>query len=53
MWGKRFGFLLIVLGVSLLIFVFFLFYKDNTRILSPVPDEQGSKVIYLSPNPTK
>jgi hypothetical protein len=53
MWGKRIGFVLIILGISLLIFVFFLFYKDSSRILSPVPDEQGAKVIYLSPSPTK
>lgn len=49
MLGRRIGFVMIVIGISLLIFVGYLFWNDQNRILSPVPEETGVKVIFITP----
>lgn len=53
MWGRRAGFLLIAFGISMMLFVGYLFYQDNNHVLSPIPDDSGIKVIILSPKSTK
>ncbi|MDO8610635.1 MAG: hypothetical protein Q7R95_08875 [bacterium] len=48
---KQVGFVLIALGISLIIFVIFNLLNNNNQIASPIPEENGVKVIFVSPNP--
>ncbi|MBI3620322.1 hypothetical protein HY214_04240 [Candidatus Roizmanbacteria bacterium] len=45
------GVLLIAIGLALLLFVGYAFLKQNNRLLTPVPEEQGVKVIFVTPSP--
>ncbi|KKP66706.1 MAG: hypothetical protein UR68_C0005G0015 [Candidatus Roizmanbacteria bacterium GW2011_GWA2_35_19] len=47
---KKIGFILIVIGVALLTFVLFNFVKENNKIASPIPEETGVKVIFITPS---
>ena len=48
---KIVGIVLISIGIALLAFVGFNFLNNDNRLLSPIPDEQGIKVIFVSPTP--
>ena len=45
------GSFLIIVGLGLLLFIGYSFFKDSNRTLSPVPDDQGVKVIFITPTP--
>jgi len=47
---KKFGLVLIAFGLALLIFVFYNFIKEKNKIVSPIPEEQGVKVIFVTPS---
>ncbi|QQG44410.1 MAG: hypothetical protein HYW86_00620 [Candidatus Roizmanbacteria bacterium] len=46
---KLVGYILISIGISLLIFVVYNLIQDKGRIISPVPEEKGVKVIFVTP----
>jgi len=46
---KNVGLFLITIGAALLIFVIYNFIKENNRILSPIPEDKGVKVIFITP----
>lgn len=46
---KKFGFVLIAMGIGLLIALAFSAFFKKTSLISPVPDDQGIKVIYITP----
>lgn len=46
---KRFGYVLIAFGLALLIFVIFNVFKDSSRVVSPLPEKEGVKVILITP----
>lgn len=46
---KFFGYVFIVLGVTLLIYISILFLRDSDILISPLPDSKGVKVIYVTP----
>ncbi|MBW7959886.1 hypothetical protein H3C65_00105 [Patescibacteria group bacterium] len=46
---KKVGIALIMIGLALLIFFFFNFIKEKNKIISPIPEEQGVKVIFVTP----
>lgn len=46
---KNFGLVLIAVGLALLIFVIFNFLKERTKMVSPLPEEEGVKVIFVTP----
>lgn len=48
---KVIGSILIVVGLGLLLFIGYSFVKDSNRTLSPVPVDQGVKVIFVTPTP--
>lgn len=48
---KIFGLLFIITGIALAVFVGYLLFKENDRILSPIPQENGVKVIFVTPTP--
>ena len=41
--------ILIALGVALLIFVLINLFKENNKIVSPIPEDSGVKVIFVTP----
>jgi hypothetical protein len=43
------GLILLSFGVAILIFIIYLFIKENNRIISPIPENQGVKVIFVTP----
>jgi hypothetical protein len=46
---KTIGLILIAFGLALIFFVIYNFLQEKNKILSPIPEEKGIKVIYISP----
>jgi len=46
---KVVGALLIGCGLALIVFVAFQYVRERNKLISPVPDERGVKVIFISP----
>jgi hypothetical protein len=47
---KNVGFVLIAIGVALLVFIIFNALQQNNQLKSPIPEETGVKVIFVSPS---
>ena len=47
---KGLGIVLIAVGIALLMFVSYNFIKEKNRIASPVPEDKGVKVIFVTPS---
>jgi len=47
---KGFGIILIAIGIALLMFVLFNFIKEKNKIASPIPEDKGVKVIFVTPS---
>lgn len=43
--------IVLTVGLALLIFVMYSFFKDGDTLLSPIPEEKGVKVIFVTPTP--
>lgn len=48
---KIIGFILISMGIALMLFVGYSFFKQRGRTLSPIPEDRGVKVIFVTPTP--
>lgn len=48
---KYLGLVLIAIGLALFLFVGYNFLKDKNKMVSPIPEENGVKVIFVSPSP--
>ena len=46
---KNVGIVFIAIGLALLLYVGYYFIKENNKIASPIPDEKGVKVIFVTP----
>lgn len=46
---KKLGLILIAVGLALILFVFFNFLKEKNKIVSPIPENEGVKVIFVTP----
>lgn len=46
---KQLGYLLIAVGLALLVFVLYSFFQNKNRLHSPIPEEKGVKVIFITP----
>ncbi len=46
---KYLGLILIAIGIALLLFVGYNFLKERNKIASPIPEEKGVKVIFVTP----
>lgn len=46
---KAAGIILIGMGLALLVFTVMSFVQDSNKIISPVPESKGVKVIFTSP----
>lgn len=47
---KIIGAILIAVGLALLFFILLNFWKERGRIASPIPEEKGVKVIFVTPS---
>lgn len=47
---KGFGIVLIAVGIALLMFVLYNFISDKNKIASPIPEDKGIKVIFVTPS---
>jgi len=47
---KNVGLVLIAIGFALLCFVFYNFVQEKNRIASPIPQDKGVKVIFVTPS---
>lgn len=47
---KFVGGILITIGLALLLFVVYNFISQNNRMVSPIPQDQGVKVIFITPS---
>lgn len=47
---KRLGIFLIVVGLALIIFLTYSFFAEKNRLKSPLPEEEGVKVIIVTPS---
>lgn len=45
------GIILIGIGLALLLFVGYNFLREKNKVISPIPEEKGVKVIFVSPSP--
>jgi len=46
---KQIGYILIAVGLALLVFVAYSFIQEGKRLHSPIPEEKGVKVIFVTP----
>jgi hypothetical protein len=46
---KRLGIVLITIGIALLIFVSYNFIKEKNKTASPIPEDKGVRVIFITP----
>ena len=46
---KNVGLVLIAIGVALLMFVFYNFLVEKNKMASPIPEDKGVKVIFITP----
>lgn len=46
---KSVGVVLIGIGIAMFLFVIYTFVSEQSSLVSPIPDEQGVKVIFVSP----
>lgn len=46
---KKIGIVLIAAGLALLILIAYNFFAEKNRLKSPVPEEEGVKVIFVTP----
>lgn len=46
---KAIGMVLIAIGLALLLFVLLNFINEKNRIVSPIPQDKGVKVIFVTP----
>lgn len=50
MYKKYIGIVFIAFGFAFLIFVLFNLFSDQGHIISPIPEDTGVKVLYISPS---
>jgi len=46
---KYLGMILIAIGIALLLLIGYNFWKEKNRIASPIPEDKGVKVIFVTP----
>ena len=46
---KKVGLVFIIIGLAFLILITYNFFKEQNKIASPIPEEKGVKVIFVTP----
>jgi hypothetical protein len=47
---KQIGYVLIAIGLALLVFIAYSFIQESKQLHSPIPEEKGVKVIFVTPS---
>lgn len=47
---KIMGIVLVSIGIALLLFTIYSFIKEQNKTISPIPEDQGVKVIFVTPS---
>ena len=47
---KIVGYVLIAFGLALFVFLGYNYFKEKNRVISPIPEEKGVKVIFVTPS---
>jgi len=47
---KSIGIVIMAIGAAMLIFVLYNFVAERNRTVSPVPEDKGVKVIFITPS---
>ena len=47
---KGIGIILIAIGIALLMFVLYNFLAEKNKMASPIPEDKGVKVIFVTPS---
>lgn len=47
---KAFGIILVGVGVALFLFVFISSFSQQNKMISPVPEQQGTRIIFVTPS---
>jgi hypothetical protein len=50
---KIIGFIFLTIGLTLLLFLAYTYFKEGDHIRSPIPEEKGVKVIFVTPTPAQ
>ncbi len=48
---KIVGVILLAIGIALLLFVGYSYIKEQNKLRSPIPEDRGVKVIFVTPAP--
>lgn len=48
---KIVGFIFLTIGLALFLFLVYSYFKEGERLHSPIPEEKGVKVIFVTPTP--
>lgn len=48
---KIVGLILMSVGLALLAFVLYAYFKNSQELVSPIPDQEGVRVIFVTPRP--
>jgi len=46
---RNLGFIFILVGLALMLFVGYNFLKEQRKMKSPIPEDKGVKVIFVTP----
>lgn len=46
---RKIGVIFIAFGLALLVYFFFNYWQEKNQLISPLPDDEEIKVIYLTP----
>ncbi len=46
---KTLGLILLSIGVALILFIIYSFFRERNKLVSPVPEDKGVKVIFVTP----
>jgi hypothetical protein len=46
---KNVGIVFVAIGIGLMLFVLYNFVKEKNRMASPIPEDKGVKVIFVTP----
>ncbi len=46
---RTLGVILLSIGVGLILFIVYSFFKEKNKVVSPIPENTGVKVIFITP----
>ena len=47
---KTVGLVLVAIGLAFLVYVLYSWYQESNKMISPIPERKGVKVIYVTPS---